>query len=322
MVKENLAYANQKRGLGKIVSRCGIYILLVILLAIMGILESSFFSGSNLINILRQTSTYAILAFGMTFVVLGGYIDLSVGAVLALCSCVVALLMKAGINMWLAVILAIIAGGICGFVNGFCLAKLKVPFFICTAGMMYIARGLALVITNENPVSGLPEEFNIFGNKPEWVIPPQVIIAIIVFFVCFFILKYTKMGRYTYAVGSSQQAAKLSGINVDKVNIWIFIIAGLCAGIAGVVQASRLKIGSPIIADGYELDTIAAVAIGGASLLGGEGSIVRTVIGALILTVIRVGLNMLGIQTSMQQVVIGLVIIVVVALDMRGKKRS
>ena len=224
--------------------------------------------------------------------------------------------------MWLAVILAILTGGVCGFLNGFFIAKLKVPFFIATAGMMNIVRGLALVLTKENPVTGLPDGFAIFGGIVNFFIPPQVIIAVVVFAICFILLNHTKMGRYTYAIGSNQRAAKQSGVNVDKYLIKIFTLNGLTAGVSGIIMASRLKIGSPIIADGYELDAIAAVAIGGTSMMGGEGSIVKTVIGALVLTIIRVGLNILGVTTSVQKIIIGCVIIAVVAIDMIDKRKQ
>ncbi|MGI6153166.1 MAG: ABC transporter permease [Christensenellaceae bacterium] len=301
----------------------GIFIILAALVIVLSLLDSSFMTPENLKNVLRQCSVYAILAFGMTFVVIAGGIDLSVGALVALSSSIVALfIVKAGMNMWVAVVLTVLIAGGFGFANGFFIAKLKVPFFIATSGMMYIARGLALVLTNESPVSGLPAEFSIFGGMPEWVIPPQVIIMIGVFIVCFILLNHTRMGRYTFAIGSSEKAAKQSGVNVNKYKMYIFMISGITAGISGVIMASRLKTGSPIIGDGYELDAIAAVAIGGTSMSGGSGSIVRSWVGALVLTVIRVGLNILGVSTSLQQIIIGAVIIGVVAIDMVKTKQS
>ena len=308
---------------GYILREYGIFIILAALIIILSLLHENFMTVENIRNILRQVSIYAILAFGMTFVVISGGIDLSVGAILALCSCVAAILSaEQGMNIWVSAIIAICVGGLCGLANGFVIAKLKVPFFICTAGMMYIARGLALVITNESPVSGVPDEFGIFGGMPEWAVPPQVIIMGIVLVIFYIILRFTKLGRYTYAVGSSERSAKLSGINVPKQKIMMFFISGLTAGVCGVIMTSRLKSGNPNVADGYELDAIAAVAIGGTSMMGGSGSVIKSLVGALVLTVIRVGLNILGVSSSVQKVIIGIVIIVVVAIDMSNKGRK
>jgi ribose/xylose/arabinose/galactoside ABC-type transport system permease subunit len=312
-----------KKSMIRFIKRNAVFLILIVLVVILSMLESNFFTLANLINILRQCAVYAILAYGMTFVMISGRIDLSVGAIVALCSSSVALLItRIDMNMWLAVALTILIGGACGFVNGVSITKLRVPFFIATAGMMYIARGIALIITKENPVSGLPSAFGIFGGKASWLIPPQVIIAAILFVIFYIVLNHTRLGRYTYAIGSNQVAAKQSGIAVDRFSIIIFTICGLCAGVVGVIMASRLQIGSPVIADGWELDAIAVVAIGGTSLMGGSGSIVKTIVGALVLTVIRVGLNILGISTSLQKVIIGVVLIAVVALDMLTHKGS
>lgn len=309
-----------KGKLSVVVDRYAIYIILVALVAVLSIINPSFFSVSNLLNVLRQCSIYAILAMGMTFVIISGGIDLSVGALTACCSCFVAIfIVKWEMNMWLAVLLTIIIGAVIGAVNGFVIAKLKVPFFLATVGMMYILKGVSLVITNENSISGFPAEFAIFGGTVDFPIPPQVIIAAIVFVALFILLNHTKTGRYTFALGSNRETAKLSGVNVDRYTMNVYLLSGLCAGIAGVILAARLKVGSPITAQGYEMDAVCAVAIGGTSMLGGSGSLVKTLVGALVLTVIRVGLNMLNITTSIQQIIIGLVIVVVVALDMRKR---
>jgi ribose transport system permease protein len=314
MTKTNSKFSN-------FMEHYAIYIILVALIAILSVINPNFFTTSNLLNVLRQCSIYAILAMGMTFVIISGGIDLSVGALTACCSCIVAIfIVKWGMNMWLAVLLTIIIGGVIGAINGFIIAKMKVPFFLATVGMMYILKGLALVITNENSISGFPKEFAIFGGIVKFPIPPQVIIAAIVFVVLYILLNHTKTGRYTFALGSNWQAAKLSGVNVDRYTINVYMLSGLCAGIAGIILAARLKVGSPITAQGYEMDAVCAVAIGGTSMLGGSGSLAKTIVGALVLTIIRVGLNMLNITTSIQQIIIGLVIVVVVALDMR--KRS
>lgn len=309
--------------LGRVIYRkYGTYIILAVLVIGLSIGADGFFSVGNLTNILRTTSVYVLLGCGMTFVMLSGCIDLSVGSIVALVGCISALYMSNGGNMMVAVLLGIAAGVACGFINGFCIAKLKVPFFITTIGMMYAASGIALVITHETPISGLPDSFKIWGAKTIGIIPVQAIIAAAFFAVCFFILKFTKLGRYTYAIGSNERTAKLSGVNVDKYRIIIYTLNGLAASLAGIVVASRLSIGSPLIGDGYDIDAIAAAALGGVSMSGGEGSIVKTIVGAFILCVIRTGLNILGISTSNQKIIIGIVLIVVVAVDMLDRRKS
>lgn len=306
----------------------GIFILLIILVAVMSILihfrtTAEFLTVSNMINLGRSCSVYALLAFGMTFVVISGGIDLSCSSILVLSGCVAALLMKdLGMNIWLAALLAVVVGGFCGLINGFCITKLRVPFFIATIGMMYAARGLANVLTKETPVTGLPSEFNIFGSATTGQVPNQVIIMLIVLVLCIIILRQTRFGRYTYAIGSNRLAAKQSGVNVDKYTMLIYTLCGVTAGIAGVIQASRLRIGSPIIAQGWEMSAIAAVVIGGASMNGGSGNIVFSLVGALVLSVISTGLNMLGISSTTQSIVIGVIIVAVVAVDMMTTKKE
>ena len=293
-----------------------IFITFFVLCAFLSFLSPYFLTFSNFINVIRQASIYVVLAFGMTFVMLTGMIDLSIGSVVALSSCVTGLCLINNFGVVISVFLGISTGLACGIINGLLITKLKVPFFISTVGIMFAARGLALVITNGNPVSGLPRAFFKISGGYLGPIPNPVIFAIILFLIFYVILNHTKLGRYTYCIGSNQVAARFSGINVDKYLTIIFGINGLTAGIIGVILASRLRIGSPIIASGYELDAIAAVAIGGTSLVGGEGGIVGTVIGALVLTVIRNGLTILGISTFFQQIIMGAIIITVVALDM------
>jgi len=298
----------------------GVWIILIFLVIVMSILDGNFLTRTNIVSVLRQCAPYAILAFGITFVIISGGIDLSGGAVIALSSCVVALLIvNSHLNMWVAVVLAVLAGGACGLFNGFAISKLRVPFFLTTVAMMYLARGTALILTKENSITGLPDGFAIFGGTVNFFLPPQVVIAVILFVILYIVLNHTRTGRYTYALGSSTPMARLSGINVDKQMMLVYTIAGICAGIAGVTMAARMKSGSPIIADGMQLDAICAVAIGGTSMRGGSGRLSNTIAGALVLTIIRVGLNMMGISSSKQQVIVGALIIIVVAIDMRRK---
>lgn len=315
----------QRRSFAELYKAYGIYVLLVVLFAVLSILRpGSFFSVSNLVNVLRQCSVYAILAFGMTYIFIGDGLDLSVGNTLNLCSCVVAMLIvNQGMNMWLAVILTLLVGVIVGFCNAFIVTKLKVNPFLGTLGTMYIIKGVALWITNENPITGLPEQFQIFGGSPDWLpVPPQFIIAVVLFVVLYVVLRHTRLGRHVYAVGSNEQAARLSGIKVTRIKFFIFMLSGFCAALAGIIMASRLQLGSPVLTSSYEMDAIAAVCIGGTSSGGGDGSLGKTVCGALALTVIRVGLNILRISTSIQQIVIGAVIVAAVAIDMYGRSRK
>lgn len=314
-----------KRSLAELYKAYGIYVLLVVLCVVLSIFATdSFFSVSNLINVLRQCSVYAILAFGMTYIFIGDALDLSVGNTLNLCSCVVAMLIvQHGVNMWVAVFITLCVGVLVGVCNAFIVTKLKVNPFLGTLGTMYIIKGISLYITNENPITGLPEGFKIFGGNVDWLpVPPQFLIAVVLFVVLYVVLRHTKLGRHVYAVGSNEEAARLSGIKVTHIKFFIFMLSGFCAAVAGIVMASRLQLGSPVLTSAYEMDAIAAVCIGGTSSGGGDGSLGKTVCGALALTIIRVGLNILRIPTSIQQIVIGAVIVAAVAIDMYGRNRQ
>lgn len=308
-------------------NKFGTYIILVALIIFFSVTAGGFFSVGNLTNLLRTGAVYILFGCGMTFVMISGKIDLSVPSIAALVGCVAALLIKAGMGTLPASIIAILIGTACGFINGFFIAKLKVPFFIMTAGMMYAASGIALVITHETSIGIHPENvkipFSFWGGKTIGIIPSQFIIAIIFFVICLYIIKNTKMGRYTYAIGSNEKTARLSGVNVDKYNILIFTLNGLAAAIAGIVLASRMGTGSPNVADGgYNILAIAAAAIGGTSLSGGEGKLAKTVVGAFVLCVISTGLNIMGVNSSVQNIVIGAVLIAVVAVDMIDKRKE
>ena len=314
-----------KKSFAELYKAYGIYVLLAVLVAVLSIIApGSFFTVSNLINVIRQCAVYAILAFGMTYVFIGDGLDLSIGNTLNLCSCIVAMLMvNRGMNMWLAALLTLCVGVFIGTCNAFIITKLRVNPFLGTLGTMYVIKGVALYITNENPIAGLPKEFEIFGGNPDWLpVPPQAIIAAILFVVLFVILRHTKLGRHVYAVGSNEEAARLSGIKVTRIKFFIFMLSGFCAALAGIVMASRLQLGSAVLTSAYEMDAIAAVCIGGTSSGGGDGSLGKTVCGALTLTIIRVGLNILRFPTSIQQIVIGAVIVVVVAIDMFDRNRQ
>ena len=316
----------------KIYEKYGTYIILVALIVFFSIVGEGFFSWGNLTSLLRTGAVYILFGCGMTFVMISGKIDLSIGAIAALVGCVVSLCMQTGMSAIPASLVGVGVGLLCGFVNGFCIAKLRVPFFIMTAGMMYAASGLALVLTHETSiridhVSGAAVPFEFWGGKTLALIPgkinipSQFIIAIIFFIICLYLINNTKMGRYTYAIGSNEKTARLSGVNVDKYTVLIFTLNGLGAAIAGLVLASRLMTGSPNVADGgYNILAIAAASIGGTSLMGGEGKLAKTVVGAFVICVISTGLNIMGISASVQKIVISAVLIIVVAVDMLGKR--
>ncbi len=308
-------------------NKYGTYIILVALIVFFAIAGDGFFTVGNLTNVLRSAAVYILFGCGMTFVMISGRIDLSIASIAALVGCSAALLIQGGMGVIPASVISIIIGTACGFINGVCIAKLKVPFFIMTAGMMYAAAGIALVITHETSIgissAGSKVPFAFWGQKTVGILPSQFIIAIIFFVICLYIMRNTKMGRYTYAIGSNEKTARLSGVNVDWYTILIFTMSGLASALAGLVLASRLGTGSPNISDGgYNIMAIAAAAIGGTSLSGGEGKIGKTVVGAFVICVITTGLDIMGVQSSAQKIVIGIVLIAVVAVDMIDKRKS
>ena len=295
---------------------------LVLLISIVSILNPAFLSTKNILNILRQTSVNAVIAAGMTFVILTGGIDLSVGSILAISGAVCASLMVSGQNMIIAVLIAIVIGGAVGFFNGFVIAKGKLQPFIATLATMTVLRGLTLVFTDGKPItlgSGeLAVAFGQIGGGTMLDIPTPVIIMIAVFLVCGYILNNTKMGRYTYALGSNEEATKLSGLNTDKIKIWVYTISGILASIAGIIITSRLYSAQPTAGTGYELDAIAAVVLGGTKLAGGKGKISGTIIGALIIGVLSNALNILDVSSYYQMMVKGAVILIAVLLDRKS----
>lgn len=284
---------------------------------VVSIMEPDFLTLNNLFNILRQVSINALIAFGMTFVILTGGIDLSVGSILALSSAFVAGLMTDGTSALIAVLAGLIVGAVMGALNGMVISLGKVAPFIATLATMTIFRGLTLVYTEGKPITGLSQGgwFELFGRGYFWIFPVPVLTMLIAFAVLYFILKKTTFGRYTYAIGGNEEAAKLMGIQVNKVKIMIYSLSGLMAALAGIILTSRLNSAQPTAGTSYELDAIAAVVLGGTSLSGGRGWIVGTLIGALIIGTLNNGLNLLGVSSFFQLVVKGLVILFAVLAD-------
>ena len=295
---------------------------LLLLVVVVSILSPSFLNGRNLLNVFRQTSVNAIIAAGMTFVILTGGIDLSVGSVLALSGAFTASMLASGQNIFISVIVAILCGGVVGFLNGFIISKGKLQPFIATLATMTILRGLTLVFTDGKPITlgsgALAMAFGKIGGGSILKIPAPVIITIIVFIACYYILNYTKMGRYTYALGGNEEATKLSGLNTDKIKIWVYTISGILSAIAGIIITSRLYSAQPTAGTGYELDAIAAVVLGGTKLTGGKGKITGTIIGALIIGVLSNALNILDVSSYYQMMVKGIVILIAVLLDRKS----
>lgn len=301
-----------KQALSRLKSLIGLALLVLVL----SLLSPHFLTTENLLNITRQVAVNAILATGMTFVIISAGIDLSVGSVLALSGCVMAIALNAGVGIFPGILLAVGVGSLCGLANGFMTGYLRVPPFIATLGMMSVARGLALVVTGGYPIFELPEGFSYLGTGYLWdVLPVSLLFTILVVVAAHFVLTRMKLGRYVYVIGGNEEAAVLSGVNVKATKMLIYTICGFLAGLASVVFVSRLNSAQPTAGIAYELDAIAATVIGGTSLFGGVGSIGGTVIGALIMGVLRNGLNLLNVSSFWQQVVIGVVIITAVYVD-------
>ncbi|MFJ3435159.1 substrate-binding domain-containing protein [Streptomyces cyaneofuscatus] len=293
---------------------------LVVLVVAMSLLSGDFLTTQNLLNVGVQAAVTAILAFGVTFVIVSAGIDLSVGSVAALSATVLAWsATSAGVPVVLAVILAIVTGIACGFVNGALISYGKLPPFIATLAMLSIARGLSLVISQGSPIA-FPDSVSRLGDTLGGWLPVPVLVMIAMGLITALILGRTFIGRSMYAIGGNEEAARLSGLRVKRQKIVIYALSGLFAAVAGIVLASRLVSAQPQAAQGYELDAIAAVVIGGASLAGGVGKASGTLIGALILAVLRNGLNLLSVSAFWQQVVIGVVIALAVLLDTLRRK--
>ncbi|PZE76259.1 ABC transporter permease [Curtobacterium sp. MCBD17_019] len=300
----------------------GALVGLVVLCIALFIATPDFLTGRNIINIGIQVSTVAVLAFGVTFVIVAGGIDLSVGSVAALSAMVSGWFFStAGLPGWLALLGGLVAGLLAGVVNGLAGAYGKLPSFIATLAMLSVARGLTLVISDGNPVPTSPQVSFLGGDIGP--VPVPIIVLVLAALVASFILNRTVLGRSMYAVGGNAEAARLSGLPVKGIVVIVFGLSGLFAALAGLLLAGRLDSAQPQAASGYELDAIASVVIGGASLAGGVGRISGTFIGALVLVVIRNGLNLLNVSSFWQQVVIGLVIALAVGVDvLRRKTRS
>jgi len=293
----------------------GIFIAFIAVIVILSIICPSFLTWKNLLNIVRKSSIHGVMALGMTFVILTAGIDLSVGSVLALTGVLCASFEHAGLPVVLIVIATLGIGAIIGSVNGLIITKGKVTPFVVTLGMMSVARGLAHIYTDGQPISGFGGSFRYIGGGDFFYVPVPIIIFVFTLLIAAVILRDTRLGRYTYAIGGNEEAVRLSGINVDRYKIAVYAISGLTAALGAVILTSRLNAGESIAGVGYELDVIASVVIGGTSLMGGRGSVWGTFIGALLIGIIDNGMNLLIIPAYWQLVVKGSIIVGAALLD-------
>ncbi|EGX28863.1 ribose ABC transporter, permease protein [Candidatus Arthromitus sp. SFB-mouse-NYU] len=295
---------------------------LIVLCVVITIVSPAFMTLSNITNIFTQVSTNAIIAIGMTFVILTGGIDLSVGSTVAISGALAASILKSTNNIPLAILVAAITGIVIGLINGILISKGKLQAFIVTLATMTIFRGATLVFTNGTPISKLSETFVKIGNGKIGFIPIPVIITIVILIISIYLLTQTRFGRYLYALGGNEDSAKLSGINTNKIKTLVYVISGFASSIAGIIITSRIGSASPNAGTSFELDAIAAVVIGGTSLSGGEGKITGTIIGALIIGVLNNGLNLMNVSPFYQSIVKGLVILIAVLLDKKSRKKA
>ncbi len=306
-----------------VVAQTGPLLGLLVLGAALSILTDRFLSFSNLANVGQQIAVISIVALGATFVIIAGGIDLSVGSVVALSSVVFALAFSNAGLAWPIAVLAALATGIAvGVVNGLFVTLGRLPAFIATLATLSMARGLALVVSEGRPISGFPDEFRtITSGRIVGDVPVSIGLTIVLFVLGGLALRHTVFGRAVYAVGGSEEVARLSGIRIVRLKVAIYALAGFCAAVGGLVLTSRLNSAQPVAGQGLELDVIAAVVIGGASLSGGQGTAFGTLLGALIIGVLRNGLNLLNVSSFWQQVAVGAVIAAAVMTDTLRRRR-
>jgi len=312
-----------RRGFGQVWDRYGIVVVLLAMVALMAVIAPNFLSLSNGFNVARAVSINAVLAAGMTLVILTGGIDLSVGSVIGVSGVTSVLLWNAGAPAVVAVLGGIAVGAAAGLLNGFLVAYLALPAFIVTLGALTYLRGTAYALTDGQPLIAEGElGFRLLGNGNIAAIPSPVVVMVITYVAVWFILERTTFGRHIYAVGGNVEAARLAGIKVRRVLLKVYLLAGLTAGLAGVMFAARVESGQPRAGEGYELDAIAAVVLGGTSLFGGRGRIHGTFVGALIIGVLSNGLVLMNVPFFTQLIIKGAVIVVAVALDSLKNWRS
>jgi ribose transport system permease protein len=319
--------SKEKKGILKTIrmQEIGILIILFVLCLFLSLTTETFLTSTNIFNILRAFSWIAISGFGILMVIITGGIDLSVGSVMAMAGLITAMMLKANFGVFLSTIGGILIGALIGFINGLLISKTNLPPFIATLGTMNIARGFCYGITGGWPIRDLPRNFNILGQYDIPFlgvgIPLPVVFMIILGIITSIFLNRTSWGYRIYAVGGNEQAARLSGINTGRVKILVYVLCGVLTAIGGILMTARLGVAAPTAATGYELDVIAAAVIGGASLTGGEGTVLGVIIGAAIMQVLRTGMVLLGFPAYWQPSAIGAIIIAAIIFDQYRKKK-
>lgn len=300
----------------------GIILTLVAMIIFFSVVTKSFLSAKNFANIARQISITGICSVGMTMVILTGGIDLSIGSVIGFTSAVAALMMSNGQPIILASIVSLILGVIIGVINATCINYLQIPAMIATLGTQISLRGAVYLVTGGMPVYGLPESFKVLGQGSIGIIPISMIIMVIVFIIGYIILNKMVFGRKIYGIGGNAETARLSGVNVKKEIYKIYMLVGFFGSLAGLILMSRVNSGQPSAGDGYEMDIITAVVLGGVSVSGGEGKITKVIIGVIFMGVLANGMMMMNINEYWQRVVKGLVLLAAVAVDIRTKNKA
>lgn len=318
-MSESTLGKNKKNGLklfkGGVKTEFFLVGILVVLFAVFAMASDVFLTVNSLKTLVRQTSIYGIIAIGMVFVITSSGIDLSVGSVVGLSGVITAMCLIAGMPIWVAIIISIVLSSLVGLLNGILVHDGKVPPFIATMGTMTVVRALIMLLTGAKMISGLPDDFKSIAQFSVLGLPFLFVSWIIVIIVASFITKKTIFGRNIYAVGSNKEAARLSGINIRKTTYGVYVFSAVVCSIAGILLASRLGNGVPTAGTGYELDAIAAAVVGGASLDGGEGSVIGTVLGAMIMATLRQGGTLLGVNSFILEIIIGSLIVIAVLLD-------
>lgn len=307
----------------ELLRRYGIVLMLLALIVYFSFGSEYFLTGGNIVNVLRQSAVTGISAVGLTYIMLTGGIDLSIGAVIGLTAVTAASCMaKLGMHPLLACIISLLLGLLIGFINGVLVNYVEIPALIATLGVMTSVRGVCYILTGGLPVYGFPASFDILGKGYIGFIPVPVIVMIVVLIIGWYVLNRTRYGRYLYAIGGSREAARLSGINVDCMIVVTYMVAGFLSALAGLVELSRLSSGQPSAGDGFEMNVITAVVLGGISVNGGEGKFSGVVVGIFIMSVLANGLVMMNVYEFYQQLIRGIVLIFAVGFDQLSKRRK
>ncbi|MFB2553718.1 ABC transporter permease [Ensifer soli] len=315
IAENKVAPARKKKVRFGVLLNLTLFFLLVVIWAILSVTTDSFFTENNITNLMRQFSLLAIIAIGQTFVIITAGIDLSVGAVVGLTSVIVASLMVAGVPVWLACLLTLLAGALIGAIHAFGVSYMKLPSFIVTLAGLTGWRGLGLLMTNGLNVSGLPPAFNAFSRSFFLGLPTLFWMVVVVAIPAYVLLHKARIGKYIFAVGSNAEAARLSGIDARQTIFVVYMISSTCAALAGILVTSRLGLGIATTGDGWELQAIASSVIGGTSLFGAVGSIIGPTLGSLLLSTINQGANLLNVNPFWQRIITALLIVVVVFVD-------